>query len=850
MLIKSIHIENFGKLSDHDITLSNGINAVCEQNGYGKSTIAAFIKAMFYGLDGYTTKTKDFVERMHFYPFNGMGFGGNIVFEFSGNEYRIERSFDEKSAKKDTLTVYRNGNVTEELGDVPGVKVFGINKESFERLLCADHTAVRISAGDDINKKLNNYVDNVNEDFDISKVIKTIGDTSKKYKNMNSELEGSLKEEKSRIENLKNEKNSLSSKYDRFKALSDECKKASDDYNTAQAQNTLLEKWKTYDHHIQQCELTKKAIKEIEQSYPESLPTEEELKKVREELESIRADKGAFKAYEISPEEQTELAVLKQRYKNGIPLQSELDDIYHKIIDQENAKNQLDKLKNTESKAEHKDLDEHFHGKPVSDELIMNLENEKESYDRLNGELQNISPKIIVSRKAEPIKVPVKKLPYIVILLIAVVLILSGIIALSSALVIGIICIAAGGVLLLADMFAYLVKSMNSFAIPQEEPQEIANPEFEAKKAELSELKNKMLLELANYRYNGDDPVSLFYKFKTDSKEYERVLSENADNAQLVRSYETKIAKIQTELDEFFAKFDASQPDFAKALDSIKSDINEYENLEKRMRVSAEKTEQLNKSISRAQNEVKAFQTRYMLPQDLSVDQMQVDVSEHQRLTKELERLETIAEKYKLDNSLDKRPESLEANAEELFEQLREKTAALELLREEISALEDNVSELDSKLAAFETQKNQSAEIKEKIKLYDALKTEILKADQSLKDRYVKPIRDKFCYYAKLIEDAIGQKVSMDKDYKISFDIQGKLRSYEHLSSGSLAVCALCFRLAVISEMFENEQPFLILDDPFMPLDKTHFEKTKVLLEKLAEDKQIIYFCCHESRMI
>ena len=81
-----------------------------EKNGFGKTTLASFIKAMFYGLDGYKTTTKDFVDRKHFRPFDGGNFGGNIVFEKGRDTYKIERVFDEKSDTKDFAKVYKNGN--------------------------------------------------------------------------------------------------------------------------------------------------------------------------------------------------------------------------------------------------------------------------------------------------------------------------------------------------------------------------------------------------------------------------------------------------------------------------------------------------------------------------------------------------------------------------------------------------------------------------------------------------------------------------------------------------------------------------------------------------------------------
>ena len=41
------HIENFGVLSDFDFVFDDGLTTICQGNGFGKSTFAAFIKAMF-----------------------------------------------------------------------------------------------------------------------------------------------------------------------------------------------------------------------------------------------------------------------------------------------------------------------------------------------------------------------------------------------------------------------------------------------------------------------------------------------------------------------------------------------------------------------------------------------------------------------------------------------------------------------------------------------------------------------------------------------------------------------------------------------------------------------------------
>ena len=52
MRLLSCHIENFGKLHEFDMDFDNGLNVILQDNGWGKSSLAAFLKVMFYGFSG------------------------------------------------------------------------------------------------------------------------------------------------------------------------------------------------------------------------------------------------------------------------------------------------------------------------------------------------------------------------------------------------------------------------------------------------------------------------------------------------------------------------------------------------------------------------------------------------------------------------------------------------------------------------------------------------------------------------------------------------------------------------------------------------------------------------------
>ena len=50
MRLISLYIENFGNLSAYKYNFDSNLSSFYEENGYGKTTLVSFIKAMFYGL--------------------------------------------------------------------------------------------------------------------------------------------------------------------------------------------------------------------------------------------------------------------------------------------------------------------------------------------------------------------------------------------------------------------------------------------------------------------------------------------------------------------------------------------------------------------------------------------------------------------------------------------------------------------------------------------------------------------------------------------------------------------------------------------------------------------------------
>ena len=154
------------------------------------------------------------------------------------------------------------------------------------------------------------------------------------------------------------------------------------------------------------------------------------------------------------------------------------------------------------------------------------------------------------------------------------------------------------------------------------------------------------------------------------------------------------------------------------------------------------------------------------------------------------------------------------------------------------------------KRLALEEEEEKLAAYKEKYADINSAKEYLVAANDRLLEKYVAPIKDKFVEYSVPLEKALGEKVVMDKDYRIFFERGGEIRDNKHLSAGQRCILSLAFRLSLIENAFDGEKPFVIMDDPFVHLDGEHIEKTASFLKEIAKNEQIIYFCCHDSRKI
>ncbi|MCR5425630.1 MAG: AAA family ATPase, partial [Lachnospiraceae bacterium] len=89
MKLISCHIENFGRLSDYSLSFAEGLHTICRENGWGKSTLAVFLRVMLYGFENEGKRSTEENERKRFRPWQKGTYGGTLTFEAGGRTYEV-----------------------------------------------------------------------------------------------------------------------------------------------------------------------------------------------------------------------------------------------------------------------------------------------------------------------------------------------------------------------------------------------------------------------------------------------------------------------------------------------------------------------------------------------------------------------------------------------------------------------------------------------------------------------------------------------------------------------------------------------------------------------------------------
>ena len=295
------------------------------------------------------------------------------------------------------------------------------------------------------------------------------------------------------------------------------------------------------------------------------------------------------------------------------------------------------------------------------------------------------------------------------------------------------------------------------------------------------------------------------------------------------------------------------------AISRFESDLNRYSyllNIEQSAKneilEKEQKIERLNKKINDFLNEYSVVRTG-----DISVDLKKISdaVKKLPELKKRAEEEKDACERFAKEHGITEgmqKPDLTGDPTAELDELARRSNMLSSLagsLKAEIKALEEKAEELPILRYNAERLDDEIAEYAERRDTAEIALQFLRDAKTSLSTKYLGKTKANF---GEVYEELTGKTPDFDIDtnFGVSFKENGGYRDSKVYSEGMRSIFAICMRLSLAKSLFGDEPAFLILDDPFTDLDGEKLARATAMLRKLAENYQIIYTTCHESRKI
>lgn len=122
------------------------------------------------------------------------------------------------------------------------------------------------------------------------------------------------------------------------------------------------------------------------------------------------------------------------------------------------------------------------------------------------------------------------------------------------------------------------------------------------------------------------------------------------------------------------------------------------------------------------------------------------------------------------------------------------------------------------------------------------------KADEDIQSRFSPALGKLAAEYMQFVTDGKYDGVMLDRDFSATVHEAGGNvpRNAEYLSAGTLDLMYLAVRLAVCSlALPESANCPLIIDDALMNFDADRRRQAMALLEKIAQERQVILFACN-----
>lgn len=378
---------------------------------------------------------------------------------------------------------------------------------------------------------------------------------------------------------------------------------------------------------------------------------------------------------------------------------------------------------------------------------------------------------------------------------------------------------------------------------------EIKNKLIDDKKIE--DIKESLSKTFSTFNYTGKDYKTMLDQLKNDYKDYFS-LNEDYKELEIARkNISFELENNEKSIKNVLQKYNIYINN-VNELNDILLEINDLVKLNDSFIALVTRNKEDKEKCDKSKAYIDDFKSKYQVTIDVKnyINDARNSITIIESLKDSIKDKEQKIEKFKNDNNLSLRPDSNTKSVDELNELLSKTIAERNSLEALISDNEDKLmylSEYEESILAYQEEKQKAKDRADQI---TKAKMFMESADENLKNKFIMPIQNKYVEYARQINPLLADNISMNYDFEINFDINGKYKNYLQLSLGEKACLGLCLRFAIIDNIYKDDKPIIILDDPFVNLDEDNLQKAKDVLVKLSSNTQVLYLCCHKSRMI
>ncbi len=340
MRLLQCKIENFGKLNDASFDFTDGANIICKDNGWGKSTLAAFIRVMFFGFENQNKQDKLKNERKRYMPWQGGVYGGSVVFAVGDHTYVMRRVFgkkekDDEYELRDATTNLPSYDYTDHIGE----ELFQIDGASFKRTIFISQLDCATTSTDMIHAKLSNLVENTDDINNFQTVYDRLKDQTNKMapnrktgslykeKQIIADMEQDVRGEDTILRSMKEVEQLRSARVQHKKDIEDEMKELKLRQAKLSESLDMQVQKKEYDTYKSACQQASKGHADSIHAFPDPdhIPSIAQVDQWIEYEQNCHKIHDKMLSSQLTDEEKKSYRDLEAMFAHQVPTEADID---------------------------------------------------------------------------------------------------------------------------------------------------------------------------------------------------------------------------------------------------------------------------------------------------------------------------------------------------------------------------------------------------------------------------------------------------------------------------------------------------------------------------------------------